>query len=133
MDREIEDVIIKSFFTKLKAARAPYALSAEKKRRSFIWDFSLETFKQDKCFLIKQSVSSSETIYEILKEKGAPDSCYVISIDSETDGKIMNLSKALLQEVGFGPVLISCIHGKLAYFEAEQCYGAPDRYLLINQ
>jgi len=30
-------------------------------------------------------------------------------------------------------VLVSCIHGKLAYLGEEQCIGAPDRYLLIRE
>jgi hypothetical protein len=32
-------------------------------------------------------------------------------------------------EYGF-PSIVSCIPNKLAYFEAEQVYGAPPRYIL---
>jgi hypothetical protein len=43
----------------------------------------------------------------------------------------MSLTSALKVAVGEGfPSIISCIPGKLAYFEAEQGYGPPPRFML---
>ncbi|WP_167315842.1 hypothetical protein [Exiguobacterium artemiae] len=44
----------------------------------------------------------------------------------------MNLHAGVLEHaVGFGfSSIISCIPGELAYFETEQSFGAPPRYLL---
>lgn len=43
----------------------------------------------------------------------------------------MALTSALEVAVGEGfPSIVSCISGKLAYFEAEQVYDSPPRFIL---
>ena len=60
-------------------------------------------------------------ILELLKSKGAPDSCYVLSENKEIDGKEMSLPEALEFVFGRGiGAFLSCIPGKLAYFEDEE-------------
>jgi len=56
----------------------------------------------------------------ILKSKGAPDICYAISEDNELDGREIPLEEALkfIHGSGIG-TLLSCLPGKLAYFEDE--------------
>jgi hypothetical protein len=57
----------------------------------------------------------------ILAHKGAPKSCWVTSEDSRIDGKDMPLDEALRMIVGYGMgTFLSCIPGKLAYFEDEE-------------
>ena len=59
-------------------------------------------------------------ILELLKSKGAPQTCYAMSEDSELDGREIPLSEGLAFVVGRGiGTLLSCIPGKLAYFEDE--------------
>jgi len=59
-------------------------------------------------------------ILQLLKSKGAPETCYALSEDSELDGKEMSLREALASIVGCGTgTFLSCIPGKLAYFEDE--------------
>jgi hypothetical protein len=59
-------------------------------------------------------------ILELLKSKGAPETCYALSEDSELDGKEILLRNALASIVGYGMgTFLSCIPGKLAYFEDE--------------
>jgi hypothetical protein len=54
--------------------------------------------------------------------------CHVISTSSELDGRDLNLVEVLEQVVGFGEgTLISCIPGRLGYFEGE---SANDRFIL---
>ena len=56
----------------------------------------------------------------ILRGLGAPDTCYLISEDTKFDGKEMELLAALKQIVGYGMgTVISCIPGRLGYFEGE--------------
>lgn len=74
------------------------------------------------------SQASDQAIEKLLKSKGAPEVCYVMSADSSLDGREMFLSEALFETVcGDGGTLISCIAGKLAYFELEPFDG---RYIL---
>jgi hypothetical protein len=71
---------------------------------------------------------SADSIEALLRRKGAPDTCYVISDNRDIDGKEMSLPDALLETVGMDVgTLISCVPGKLAYFELEAFDG---RYIL---
>ena len=61
-----------------------------------------------------------EDVAHILRAKGAPDTCWVVSEDDALDGKGMSLADALHAVVGAGMgTFVSCIPGKLAYFENE--------------
>jgi hypothetical protein len=65
-------------------------------------------------------VSGIDNIYRLLKSKGAGMNCWVMSEDSEIDGREMDLRAALEHVNGrqIGAIL-SCVPGKLAYFESE--------------
>jgi hypothetical protein len=64
---------------------------------------------------------------------GAGDFYYAISFHEEIDGKHSPLDYALEKAVGFGmPSLISCLPDRLAYFESEQVFGPPERFILKN-
>ena len=78
--------------------------------------------------LIPSDQQSTATIESLLRQKGAPDICYLMSANSDIDAREMSLSDALLETVGMDSgTLISCIPGKLAYFELE---GFDGRYIL---
>jgi len=78
--------------------------------------------------LVPSGQQCSEHIERVLKSKGAPEKCYVFSADDEFDGREMPLSEALSEIVGFVPgTFISCIAGKLGYFEFEDM---SERYIL---
>ncbi len=135
MDKVIEECIVKSYFIKNRQDRILHELNSEKRNRA-IWRLShnyLDYLKQNCLIEISRPNSDYLEIARILKNHGAGDLCYVLSINTEIDGKHLNLLEALEKAVGFGlPSIVSCIPGKLAYFEAEQEYGAPPRYLLKN-
>lgn len=65
-------------------------------------------------------VQGVDNIYRLLKSKGAGLTCWVLSEDSEIDGRELDLSAALEyvrgREIG---TILSCVPGKLAYFESE--------------
>jgi len=80
--------------------------------------------------LISSDQQSAQSIEEVLKKQGAPEICYVMAEDPNIDGKEMNLTDALSEIVGMDAgALVSCIPGKLAYFEME---GLGERYLLVR-
>lgn len=68
-----------------------------------------------------------EQIYQILIDKGAPETCYVMG-NHELDGLEIDLRKALngIVDMSWG-VFLSCISGKLGYFGGE---GPNERYIL---
>lgn len=126
MNLEIERRIINSFIIKTRAERIIYELSS-KNRRECIWKLEKELFIPEYC---TEEDHSKAEILKILCNNGAGKECYVMSIDEEIDGKEMKLSEALEEVYGRGPALISCVHGKLAYFEGEQEKGAPERLII---
>jgi len=77
---------------------------------------------------IPPKLQNVDDIERMLKAKGAASNCYVISENSQLDEKEMQLRDALKATIGYGMgTFISCIPGKLAYFEAEE---ANERYIL---
>lgn len=126
MNSELEKKIINALVIKQKAERVLYELSS-KKRRECIWKFKSDLFTPE--YRINADLSKAQ-ILNMLCDNGAGEDCYVLSIDEEIDGKEMKLSEALDEVFGRGPALLSCIHGKLAYFECEQERGAPERLII---
>ena len=65
-------------------------------------------------------ISGIENIYRLLNSKGAGSTCWAISEDAEIDGRELDLREALEHVSGrqIGTIL-SCVCGKLAYFESE--------------
>jgi hypothetical protein len=78
--------------------------------------------------LIPSSEQSEQSIENLLRQKGAPGRCHVMSDNPDIDNRQMALTDALSKTVAMGAgTLISCIAGKLAYFEME---GFDGRYIL---
>jgi hypothetical protein len=67
-------------------------------------------------------------IERLLLAAGAPRRCYVLSENANIDGNDLNLREALDKVVGGGMgTFLSCIPGRLAYFEGE---GPQERFVL---
>ena len=78
--------------------------------------------------LISSNEQSEQSIANLLMQKGAPDKCHVMSDNPDIDNREMSLTDALSKTVAMDSgTLISCIPGKLAYFEME---GFDGRYIL---
>ena len=70
-------------------------------------------------------------IFQLLRQEGAGDFCYAISFSEEIDGQHLPLLDALKRAVGFGlPSILSCLPDQLAYFESEQGFGPPKRFII---
>lgn len=65
-------------------------------------------------------LASGVSVASLLKARGAPDTCYVLSANCELDGREMPLVEALnAAEVGGWGTIVSCVPGRLAYFHDE--------------
>jgi hypothetical protein len=134
MNKEIEEIIVKSFFNKRIQQRVLFELSSPKKR----WDplrglrhKYYDTLRNEFMIKIPEPNSNFEKIAEMLKNHGAGEFCYSLSDCEEIKSKELPLLTALEKAVGYVmPSIISCISGKLAYFESEQSYGPPPRFIL---
>ena len=72
------------------------------------------------------SCAAPSSLQKLLAGKGAGSKCWVISENSELDGQEIDLQTALEKTIGYQMgTFISCIPGKLAYFEDED-----GRYIL---
>ena len=77
---------------------------------------------------IPSNQQSAISIGELLKQKGALETCHIISENTDIDGKDLPLLDVLLEIVGHGMgTLLSCIPGKLGYYEGE---SPGERYVL---
>jgi hypothetical protein len=134
MNKELDEIIVKSFFNRKIQQRVLFELSSPKKRLDAIQRLNhnySETLRNEFMIEIPKPNSDPEKIAELLKRNGAGEVCYSISWSEEIDGKELPLLAALEKAVGFGmPSIVSCVPGKLAYFEAEQDFGAPPRFIL---
>ncbi|MFE0505280.1 hypothetical protein ACWF7H_25495 [Peribacillus butanolivorans] len=134
MDKEQEESIVKAFFEKRIKERVLFELFSSKRREDALHRLNhnyKETLREEYMIEIQKPNSNPIEISKILKKHGAGNQCYVISFNEEIDGKELPLLTALEHAVGYGfPSIVSCIPNNLAYFEAEQVYGAPPRYIL---
>jgi hypothetical protein len=137
MDKGKEAVIVNRFFSKRLKDRVVYELTSGKKRvealNRLCHDYK-NTLIPEYMFEIHSPNSDYHEIASLLKKQGAPNECYVISWNEEVDGKHLPLNEALKKVVGFGmSSIVSCIEGKLAYFEAEQESGSPPRFIIKRE
>ena len=116
-----EEHLIKTFFVRERQERYLLGLGNSRKRKKLMNEFC-HFHKLDARFTvnIQPSRQNPEGIYAQLKELGAPESCWIVSVDSSIDARYMDLSDALEQIVGRTlATFLCCIDGKLCYFENE--------------
>lgn len=71
---------------------------------------------------------TASAIEKLLRSRGAPSQCHVMSSSTRLDGREMLLSDALKDVIGYQMgTLISCIPGQLAFYESEEL---KTRYIL---
>ncbi|ULO05358.1 hypothetical protein H1230_19925 [Paenibacillus sp. 19GGS1-52] len=137
MNSELEIIVVKTFFEKRIQERVLFELSSPKKRKDAIGRLNhqyKQTLNENYMIEIPKPNSNYLHIANLLKNYGAGDYCYVISWSDSIDTQELPLTTALEKAVGLGmPTLISCIPNKLIYFEAEQEFGSPPRYILSKK
>ena len=123
LQRIHEEGFVRAFIEKSKQDRYLSFLTSAKHRRKFTVE--LAHFKGlDERFSLPIPPKAAHTVKEIcqlLRSKGAEQTVWIISELASLDGLELGLEEALSQVLGreIGSVL-SCIPGKLAYFEDEE-------------
>jgi len=116
-----EEQLIRAFFQPTKRERYLEMIAKPKKRAKFLqelWHF--KSLDPRYCFALPKGVHTAKEITAFLNRKGAPQTCLVTSVDTALDGREMSLLEAIASVLGreIG-VFLSCIPGRLAYFEDE--------------
>jgi hypothetical protein len=126
-----EEQFARNFIVVDKRERYLSLLESERGRKKLLAGFHhCRDLDSQFAKLIPSNQQSTASIEALLKSHGAPSVCYVMSDNLRIDRKEMALNEALLEIVGADTgALVSCIPGKLAYFEME---GLSERYLLVK-
>jgi len=119
MDHEI--CLIKSFVIKERQQRYINLIATKRGRikfRSYIAHFN--DLDNQFCFPLIKNLVNPNGLYELLNLNGAPETCYVISEHDKYDQNELHLKDAINELFLSGlAYFISCIPGKLAYYEGE--------------
>jgi hypothetical protein len=124
-----EEMFARSFITPDKKDRYLSLLGSRKGRKKIVDGLNHHTHLDGRyAHLLPSSQQNLSTIEGLLKQKGAPEICYIMSSDPDIDGKEMPLHEALIIVVASNiGTVVSCIAGRLGYFEFEDL---GERYIL---
>jgi hypothetical protein len=122
-----EEAVVRAFILPVRQERYLEFLKSPKKRKKFTSQLPHFNHLNPKfAIAIPSNQRNLSSILKLLLDKGASSTCWVISEDSELDGQEMDLKTALEKTIGYqAGTFISCVPGKLAYFENED-----GRYIL---
>lgn len=125
---EHELLLIKNFVIKERQERYLNLIATEKGRKKFrTYIAHFKDLNSKYCIPITSFNSYSE-LHDSLKSSGAPDICYVIAENSKYDMNALPIMDAARQLFSSGMAyFLSCIPGKLAYYEGED---ANQRFIL---
>ena len=129
---EHEEAVIKAFVLRDKQERFLSFVASSKKRKKFTRELPhFHWFDKRYSTPVNWSVDPNLKLWDrhvqgigniirLLKSKGAGQTCWVISENVDIDGKLLTLESALESVAGNGMgSILSCIPGRLAYFEGE--------------
>jgi len=121
-----EEETIKAFILPNQQDRYLEFLKVPKKRAKFIAQLAHFKHLNSQFAFSIPGKSNPSSLLKLLGAKGAGPQCWVISENPAMDAREMNLETALKGTIGYGMgTIISCLPGKLAYFEDEE-----ERYVL---
>jgi hypothetical protein len=122
-----EQAVVRAFILPVRQERYLEFLKSPKNRKKFIGDLAHFRHLDPKFAMsISGNQSKPSALVKLLVGKGAGIKCWVISENPDLDGQEIDLEIAVKETVGrqMG-TFISCIPGKLAFFEDED-----GRYIL---
>ncbi len=116
-----EEAVIRAFRLPTKRDRYLEFLSSPRRRTKFIAELAHFKHLDAKfAFSIPGSQKNPASLHKLLTAKGAGPKCWVISKNRALDCREMDLEAALKATIGYQMgTFISCMPGKLAYFEDE--------------
>lgn len=116
--REREEALVDAFIIPAKRARYK-AFLADSKKRSKLLNGLNHLGDLDPRFATE--ISAKADVVALLRARGAPEECHIVSDIRELDGKEMPLEEAIEEVVaGEADTLIACVDGRLAYYYGEQ-------------
>ena len=126
-----EEALVRAFVVPAKQQRLLELLANPKRRRDALRTLAhFRDLDTRYTVAITPGQQSAAGISGILRARGAPAACYLVSESADFDGRTMALSDALDAVVGAGyGTLVSCIPGRLGYYEGE---GPSDRRVLSH-
>lgn len=121
-----EEATVRAFFRKdrreqfLRRAGSKKGRSGEMER---LWQYELSDLQHARVVPSRDRVP--ETVYRLLRSKGAPEQCHVMGT-SEFDDQDVDLLVALQQHLtgdsSGQDVILICVPGALAYFHTHEAY-----------
>ena len=127
LQEDHETALVRAFVRKERVARWLEFLALPSRRADFLHRLAdPRDLRPER--RVGVSGSSIETV-AILRSRGAPQRCHVVSEIPALDGRFLNLTEAVEQIRGTGlGTIVSCIPGRLALYEGER---QEDRCLLV--
>lgn len=116
-----EEALVKAFIPAHRQERFLEIIARPKKRAKLLTELSHFKALNPKFMVEIPSYQQNPlALAKILRAKGAGATCYVMSENSQLDGREVDLEVALKHTVGAQMgTLISCVPGRLGYFEDE--------------
>src|SRR5882724_5299878 len=132
LQSEHEQAMVKAFVVRGRQERFSSLLSSVRNRKKFTSELAhFRWFDGRFATAVPWKIDPSRKLWDghvqgiqnvlrLLRSKGAGQTCWVISEDSKIDSQELPLESALEDLIGSGMgTILSCIPGKLAYFEGE--------------
>jgi hypothetical protein len=125
-----EEAAVKAFIRSDRQQRYLRFLKNPTQRSRFTSELAHFKALDPKCLVaIPPNQQNASSVAELLATKGAGSRCWVISVNSVLDSRELDLREALDGTIGRGMgTIISCVAGKLGYFEDEDV-----KYILQRQ
>ena len=130
--RSREEALVDAFIVPAKRERYKMLLASNKSRARILDELN-HLCDLNSRYAIE--IPSKSDVAALLRRRGAPERCHVISDVAELDGSEMDGSEMLLQdaidktETYMWGTLIGCIPGRLAYYYGE----AGEQRLLLER
>lgn len=129
---EHEEALVRAFLLSAKQQRW-LELLKKPKRRADVLRALAHFYDLDARYALSIPAAEQSTgkVLKLLRTRGAPPDCYLLSESAEFDQRTMPLADALDAIVGMGMgTLVSCVPGRLGYYEGE---GPGDRRILVRR
>jgi len=116
-----EEAFVKAFIIPNRQERYLGFLSSSKRRAKFTTELAhFKALNPRYLLSIPTDQRNPTSILKLLISMGAGPNCWIISEWKKLDAREMDLETALRETIGMGMgTIISCIPGRLAYFEDE--------------
>ena len=126
---DVEEASLRAFIAPERRSRYLKLLGTPTGRKKLLHGFvHMKDLDPRFAYGVRVGHHDAVSIYDDLRRLGAPERCYVMSASNDLDGQETELLSALRETVyNEDGTLISCLPGRLAYFESE--YG---QYILAR-